>query len=164
MEGSRWNFLLQALEKSIKDIIKQNPKNTVSIINCESTAHIDYENRDPNFINIKNTTFHNGGTDFAEAFAEAAIIVKKSQYTNNINLIFMTDGGDTYPQAEIDDLKNYLSSSGWKNRNLTFEFSYIACETSEKGEKFIVDLKGKSFDAQSANQLQNIYAEIISGN
>lgn len=165
MSGSRWSFLKSALKQNIITVSKQNKLNSISIINFDSNAYIEYENKDPSFINVDAIPFRGGGTCFSNAYATAFDIIKNPNYKSNIQLMFMTDGENSYPQTEINNIKNYLNSQSFTMRNIGFQFFFIACECSDSdGQKFCQDLKGKIFVAKNANELGNIYAEIINKN
>jgi len=163
MRGQRWKELCQSLKKTLQRAQEQNPKNKVTIINFSDQAIIEVEDREPGSINIDALSFQNSGTNFETAFAKGFEIIKRIR-SNDIILLFMTDGYASYPSNSLNLIKNYIKGSGFKSMNIKFGFHAIGFHSNSDSDilkQIATAMEGATHFAQDEVSLTQTYIEIL---
>lgn len=158
---NRWTELLQSLKQTLGQIHNMNKDNRVTILNFSTSVKVEYVDTPPNSINVDALTFQNGGTTFEAAFASGFEEIQRIT-KNDITLIFMTDGEDSYPRNSVNNIKGYLGSSRFKDLNIKFDFNAIGfkCNSSILND-LAQDLGGTTRFADSGAQLTKAFMEIL---
>jgi hypothetical protein len=161
MGGGKWDDLKASLRNTLGSIHSLNQNNKVTIINFSYSPIMDYQDTPPNKISVDVLRYQGGGTDFAAAF-KAGLDQMKSITQNDIVLVFMTDGEDSYPQNEITQIKSYVQSSNFKNLGIKFDFSALGFQCSSNIlVKMAGELGGTTKFAHDRTQLTKAFIEII---
>ncbi|CAD8160471.1 unnamed protein product [Paramecium pentaurelia] len=103
MYGSAWNMAKTGCISCISEIQK-NLNARVSVIIFNSNARIAINCESVNLVQMEQRiVFQNGGTDFAKAFQEAynLIIQHQNDAFEKTEILFYTDGGDSYPKQQV---------------------------------------------------------------
>jgi len=161
MKGENWEDLKVALKATLASINTLNKDNKVTIINFSSSVYIDYENMPPNFVNVDCLRFQNHGTNFAAAFKTGLEQIKLIT-GNDISLVFMTDGEDSYPQNEIAQIKRYIEGQTFKDLNIKFEFNALGfrCSSTILSD-MAKELGGTTYFPHDRAQLTKSFIEIL---
>jgi len=161
MEGDKWKELLEALEGTLGQILKMNPKNKVAIVNFSSDAFVEYEGVTADKINVSDLAFQNENTNFRQALIEVIKIIKKylmKGLKQPYSIIFLSDGDGNYPEGQISELKKLKSTLGPEN----FEFTGLKFQcTSDSIDRMCQALDGKDVFAADGSQLKAAFYEVV---
>lgn len=161
MHGDRWKDLLNSLKKTLGQICAINTNSKVTILNFSSSVKDEYVSAAASSINVEALTFQGQGTNFEAAFIRGFEHIKKIT-SNDIVLVFMTDGEDSYPQNAVNNLKFYLKTPNFQNLKVKFDFNAIGfqCNTSILNT-LVQELGGTTHFADNGAQLTRAFMEIL---
>jgi len=161
MKGDKWKELKASLKVTLEKIGTLNPENRVTILNFSKSVIIDYQNADSNAINVESLKFQSSGTKFNVVF-KSALEQLKSITKNDIVLVFMTDGDDSYPKDEMAEIQRYKNSDTFKKLGLTFDFYAVAFKCkSDLLKKMAEELGGITYFPLDEAQLTKNFMEIL---
>jgi len=113
MSGTPWSDLCVAVDKFISNRISKSSKDVVSIVIHNSTTRIACEQVKITDKPQSYLSFASGGNDFSEAFRKANEVISRTDFKNYIPLLlFLSDGGDSTGEKEIETISKQYHSNG----------------------------------------------------
>ena len=182
MQGRNWNDLLAAVKEFIEQRQKLATNDRITVIVFSSEAKVVLANTPIRQMSEMKIKYPGGNTSFSKAFravhnciSEFKMKANSEPVNENFAIIFMSDGEDTYPEKELNQLlkehdpviKRFWTIALCNNKSVfggllrKFKKSHLSVSSDKEVlERINIKMNGSFYDVATSADLKQSYAEV----